>query len=250
MTLILEHDVDGSGSPVLLLHSGVCDRRMWDPQWHPLGERHRTVRCDLRGFGETPLPAQSFDNRDDVIVLLDHLGIERTSLVGSSFGGRVALEVSAAHPERVDRLALLCPAVHGLPTTDDVQRFGVEEDALLEAGDIDAAVRLNVETWLGPEASEDTRALVYEMQRHAFEVQLASPEVEPGPPSEVDLAAIEAPALVVSGGHDLHYFRVAARHLVETMPRARHVELDRAGHLPSLERPAEATALLVEFLNG
>jgi 3-oxoadipate enol-lactonase len=248
MTVLLEHDVAGAGRAVVLLHSGVCDRRMWEPQWRSLGERFRVVRCDLRGYGATPVPPESFSHAGDVVALLDHLGIERASLVGSSFGGRVALEVAVTRPQRVDRLVLLCGALQGLPRTDDLDRFAEEEDALFERGDVERATELNVRTWLGPDASEETRALVGDMQRHAFEVQLAAPDVESHDLEHLNLARIGAPTLVVSGARDLDYFRAVARHLTAELRRARHVELAWAAHLPSLERPAEVTRLVLEFL--
>nr|WP_307812631.1 alpha/beta fold hydrolase [Phycicoccus sp. CSK15P-2] len=64
---------------------------------------------------------------DDVVELLDHLRVERATVVGSSLGGRVALELAAEHPERVERLVLLCPALRGLDPTPDVEAFGAEE---------------------------------------------------------------------------------------------------------------------------
>src|SRR3954454_23810643 len=104
----LAYDDEGEGNPLLLIHAGVCDRRMWEPQWRALTERHRTVRCDLRGFGDSPLSAGRFNHADDVLGLLDALGIDRAGVVGASFGGRVALELAATWPQRVERLILLC----------------------------------------------------------------------------------------------------------------------------------------------
>lgn len=221
---------------------------MWEQQWKSLALDHRAVCCDLRGFGASPLPPGPFVHADDVAGLLDSLGIERASLIGSSLGGLVALELAVSRSERVEKLVLLCSALQGLPTTDDVERFTDEEDALLESGNIDAATDLNVQTWLGPDASRETRALVYTMQHRAFEMQLAEPEAEPLHPSELDIAGIDKPALVVSGGRDLLYFRAVARHLAQTMRHAEHVELPWAAHLPSLERPDEVTPLLLDFL--
>ncbi len=74
--MVISYDVAGHGPDVLLLHSGVCDRRMWDPQWPALSERFRVVRPDLRGFGETPLTPGRFSHADDVVALLDHLDVE------------------------------------------------------------------------------------------------------------------------------------------------------------------------------
>lgn len=239
----------GDGMPVVLLHSGVCDRRMWDPQWDPLTQSFRVVRPDLRGFGETPLPPGRFSFAADVVELLDHLGVERACVVGSSLGGRVALELAATAPRMVERLVLLCPALAGFPTPD-ADAFEKAEEALYEVGDIDGFVELNVATWVGPEANDEVRDLVRAMQRRAAEVQIAA-ESEPEPPElhsiDVDPATIACPSVVVSGGADLDRFQAVAAHLTKAIPNARGVHLEWAGHLPSLERPDVVTALVADF---
>jgi pimeloyl-ACP methyl ester carboxylesterase len=107
-----------------------------------------------------------------------------------------------------------------------------------------------VATWLGPHADEAARAKVEQMQRHAFEVQLApAPEVE-RIRVEHDVSAVTARTLLISGAHDLPDFRQIADELAGRLPDARHVHLDWAGHLPSLERPDAFNALLVEFLSA
>ncbi|WP_426404104.1 alpha/beta fold hydrolase [Streptomyces sp. R-07] len=250
--MTLSHDLAGTGpSTVVLLHSGVCDRRMWDGQFPALAAAgHRVVRCDLRGFGGSPIDAPH-THAEDVRELLDHLGAERAAVVGSSFGGRVALELAAAHPGRVSALALLGSAVPGMEPSDELRAWDAREEALLDAGEIDAAVELNVGTWLGPEAGEAARALVRDAQRRAFDLQLAAPEEHHPVAPEVtreDLARIQAPALVAVGAHDLPDFRAFADELGRLLPAARRVDLDWAGHLPALERPEETARLLVAFL--
>ncbi|GAA2426312.1 alpha/beta hydrolase [Streptomyces macrosporus] len=246
--MTLAHDVAGDGPALVLLHSSVCDRRMWDPQWTPLVEAgHRVVRCDFRGFGDTPAATAPHRDADDVLALLDSLGIGRTALVGSSYGGRVALEVAARRPGRVTVLALLCAGLPGHRPSAELAAFDEREEALFEAGDLDGAVELNVATWLGPEADGTTRERVRRMQRRAFELQSAAEDFEP-PEAEIDLTAVRAATLAVSGAHDLPDFRDIAARLPSLLPDARHVELPWAGHLPGLERPAEVTALLTDFL--
>ncbi|MEJ7726434.1 MAG: alpha/beta hydrolase [Actinomycetes bacterium] len=239
------------GKLVVLLHAGVADRRMWDRQWEPLAARFRVVRADLRGFGETPMPGDRFSYVEDVAELVETLGGGPADLVGASFGGRVALTTAAARPDLVRRLVLLCPAFVGLPVTPDVEAFGDREDELLEAGDTDGAVELNVSSWLGPDAGPVAADLVRVMQRRAFDVQLAADEL-PDPPEpvwpELDLVHMTQPTLVVSGAHDFVWFGQIAGHLAATMPDARQVALPWAGHLPSLERPDEITELLLDAL--
>ena len=247
--MTLSHDVSGDGPALVLLHSSVCDRRMWDPQWPVLVDAgYRVVRCDFRGFGDSPVADRPYGDAADVTDLLEHLGIERAALVGASYGGRVALQVAAARPEAATALVLLCPAIPGEVPGAALRAFAEREDALLGAGDLAGAVELNVETWLGPEAGDETREQVRRMQRHAFEAQSAAPE-EFGPARpQVDLTRITAPCLVVSGAHDLADFRAAAARLPGRIPGARHLELPWAGHLPNLERPGEVTGLLTRFL--
>jgi pimeloyl-ACP methyl ester carboxylesterase len=246
--MILSHDVTGSGSAVLLLHAGVADSRMWDPQQAPLAEHHRVIRCDLRGYGDTPLTSEPFDNAGDARALLSSLGERPVAIVAASAGGKVALQLASEWPDLVSHLVLLNSAF-ALPPTRSVQRFGRREDALLEAGDVDGATELNVATWLGPDADDDARELVRTMQRRAFDVQLAAGDdinQEAGP--EIDLESITAHTLVVSGGQDLDHFRAIANHLAGHIPGAKHTQLGWAGHLPNLERPDEVTALITDFL--
>ncbi|MBO1336923.1 alpha/beta fold hydrolase [Streptomyces sp. VRA16 Mangrove soil] len=247
--MTLAHDAAGTGPALILLHSGVCDRRMWDPQWAALtGAGYRVVRCDFRGFGDSPLPARPHNDAEDVLDLMDTLGIEQAALIGSSYGGQVAVEIAARHPDRVTALALLCAGLPDHAPTDALRAFGEREDTLLEAGDVAAAVELNVDTWLGPDAGDAAREAVRTMQRHAFDVQLAAPEGAGRKKVDVDPAAAKAPCLTVSGGHDVADFRHIAARVADLLPEARHVELPWAGHLPSLERPTATTELLTGFL--
>jgi pimeloyl-ACP methyl ester carboxylesterase len=246
--MTLSYDAAGSGPVVLLLHSSVCDRRMWDPQWQALLDAgFSVVRCDFRGFGETPAADRRTNDAEDVGELLDALGVGRAVVVGSSYGGQVALELAAHRPDRVGGLALLCTAVPDHAPTDILRAFDQREDELIAAGDIDAAVELNVHTWLGPDADAAVKEAVRRMQRRAFDVQLAAEDFD-RIPVKTDLEAIAAPTLVVSGAYDLPDFRRIAESLPDVLPNARHVELGWAGHLPSLERPAEVNALVIGFL--
>ncbi|MEV0590756.1 alpha/beta fold hydrolase [Nonomuraea cavernae] len=234
----------GSGDPVVLLASSAADAGMWDGQWEALAGRFRVIRADYRGFGRTPYEAaEPYSDAGDVLEVLGALGVGRAALVGSSYGCRVALQLS----HLADRLVLLNPG-SDLPATPDLKEFGAEENRLLEAGDVAAAAELNARTWLGPEAGAATRERLVAMQAHAFAMQLAAdPEPSQFEPDYV-LSAVEAPALVVGGAHDLPYFQRSARHVAAELPRAELLELGWAGHLPALERPREIAALLLDYL--
>jgi pimeloyl-ACP methyl ester carboxylesterase len=141
--------------------------------------------------------------------------------------------------------------------SDEVRAFGAAEDAALEAGDIDAAVELNVRMWLdragrpADAVEPDVRALVETMQREAFAAQLGV-DAEPqalDPPLAERLGEVRAPALVLVGEHDVPDFRRIAERLVAELPAARPlVVVPGAAHLPAVERPGAVSALALEFL--
>ena len=104
----LAYDATGDGPPIVLMHAWICDRRMWDDLVPLFARRHRVVRYDKRGFGETEISEPvRYSNRADVIAVLDHLGIDRATLVGVSGGSAVALDTAAraAVAERSAQLA-------------------------------------------------------------------------------------------------------------------------------------------------
>jgi pimeloyl-ACP methyl ester carboxylesterase len=249
--MTLAYDVAGDGPAVLLLHSTVVDRRMWDPQVPALtAAGYRAIRCDLNGFGETPLPTGLYSDADDVIALLDELGVDRFRLVGASGGGKVALEVAARWPSRVSALLLLATAVAGFEPGPELRAYGEREDALLEAGDLDGAADLNAEVWVGPEATDQIRSRVRVMQRHIFDVQVGVDEEPEQIRHQFDLTAIAARTLLVTGAHDLPDFTAIADRLAATLPDAERLDLSWAGHLPSMERPDLLNPVMLEFLAG
>ena len=83
--LLISHDVTGSGPAVLLIHAGVADRRICDPQLPDPGRGHRVVRVDLRGCGDSPLPPNPYAHVTDITTLLGDIGVDRTAMVGASF---------------------------------------------------------------------------------------------------------------------------------------------------------------------
>jgi 3-oxoadipate enol-lactonase len=237
------------------VHAGVGDRRLWDDQRDVFAARYRVVRYDLRGYGDSPLPPGPFSFVRDLCALFDHLGIERGAVVGNSFGGRVALEFALAHPGRVGALVLAAAALGGVEHSPELERFGAEEDELLEAGKVGEAVELNLRTWLGGVAP-DVRERVRAMQRRAFEVLLAAYEHEPHPgpvewvepPATERLGEISAPTLVLVGAEDLPDFRAIAERLAAEIPGAERAVIEGARHLPGVERPEELNRLVLEFL--
>jgi pimeloyl-ACP methyl ester carboxylesterase len=245
--------------PVVLVHAGIADRRMWEPQWPALTAEHDTVRLDLRGFGDSDeRPRGALAPVQDLLDTLTALGIERCHLVGASYGAGVAVEAALTRPEQVASLLLSAPGGSLITeATPDLRRFFDAERSALERDDLDAAVEANLVWWVGgpdrdlgdvdPAVGDQVR----QMQRRAFEIAAAWGEVEEAelePPALDRLADIEVPTLVLVGGLDLDAIVDTARRVTDGIPGARHVDWPDTAHLPSMERADDFSALLLDWL--
>jgi 3-oxoadipate enol-lactonase len=234
-----------AGPPVLLIHAGGMDGRMWRPLVERLEDRYWLIVPDLRGHGTTPLPPEEYSHVDDLLAVLDDLKIERATVVGASMGGWVALQLATAAPDRVKALVLMASSMEFDDWSPEIQEFWAQENALVEAGDIDGAVDLGVRTWVREPQTEE---LVREMTRRGFELQVGveAPERE----MPIHLSAITAPTLAITGGLDFPDFARIADRIAAEVPGTQRAEVPDAGHLIALDRPDESAELLVPFLDA
>jgi 3-oxoadipate enol-lactonase len=254
-------DDRGSGSPLVLAHAAVADRRMWDPQLPALAAAHRVIRYDFRGFGESLPPQGPWSQHTDLLALLDELLISRAHVVGASMGAGIAVEAALARPGTIDSLVLVSPggALFGDSPAELRPVWAAEVDAL-DRGDIDAAVEINLRAWVdGPDRTSDAvdpavRAFVATMQREAFELpewdQDAAPEHELTPPATARLAELACPILVVVGEADQPSIRSVAERVAADAQQVRLVVWPGVAHMLTLERPDEFTELVLDFVGS
>jgi 3-oxoadipate enol-lactonase len=160
------------------------------------------------------------------------------SIVGNSYGGFVALDFAARRPELVEKLVLLDAPLMDHEFSPEFMEYVEEEERLLEAGDTDAAVELNLAFWC-PHIADRVRPMA------AASMEIENAEL-PDPP----LGEIRTPTLVAVGEHDRPDFRAIAERLARELPNSQLAVIEGAGHLPPLERPDETAALVRSFLRG
>jgi 3-oxoadipate enol-lactonase len=234
---------------VVLLHSGLTDSGEWDGV-RPLLEAagHRVLTPDLPGYGSQPMPAGELWLGGFVL----GLPFERAALIGTSTGGRAALEAFLAEPQRVDRLVVIGSNPFGW--SDEVGAIGAQEEELFEAGRFDDAAELMVRAWVdGPHRGPDAvppalRARVSAMQKRAYE--LGEGEDASLRRVEIDPREIRVPMLYVRGALDWDDIARAAQRFVSEAPDVREVVVDGAAHLPTMERPDVVAAELLRFLDS
>jgi 3-oxoadipate enol-lactonase len=243
----LWYDEAGAGPAIVLLHGGLGDSELWEPVVPFLAERFRTIRTDLRFFGRSAGPAAPWSWVDDVSGVLDELGLERAALAGLSLGGRIAIDVALARPERVSALAFVAPALAGHAASPYSEEQGARYDAAEAAGDLEAMMAVDFEVWAPLGVDDRIRRLWHATPDATPLPDGVEPLPTPGAPARERLGELTLPTLVVTASHDPAGFREIGPLIASEAPNARHVELD-SDHYVTLREPELLSRVLLEFL--
>ncbi len=248
----------GEGLPVVFLHAGVCDKRMWLGQMEAVAEEGwEAIAYDRRGYGETHAEDVTFNHVDDLAAVLAARDIHAAVLVGCSMGGGLAVDFALRYPGRVLGLVLIGTSITGAPSeVNDVERqLEMAEEDAYERGDLDMLNKVQAHEWLdGPRAANgrvggDARALFLDMNGTVLGKPALSRE-EPRPDAYRRMDGVNTPTLLMVGDQDFNYLIERHDHLSEDMPNAFAVMLENVAHIPSIERPDLVNPLLVEFLDA
>ena len=253
---MMYYEVGGTGQPILFIHAGVADCRMWDAQIGQLSLQHMVIRCDLRGFGRTPRGSVRFSHYRDVAALLDSLGIRRVNLVGASFGGRVAIDFALAYPQRIRSLILCAPAISGMVPSSEMLGIDSTEEAFLKKGDPEGAAEFNVQTWVvGPyrqpgEVPSTLRQRVKEMQLRNYAVPspIGAESIPLEPRAITRLEKIVVPTLILIGDKDVPFFQSLSAIAANRIPNAKRNIIPDVAHMISMEKPEIFNRILVSFV--
>jgi 3-oxoadipate enol-lactonase len=239
-----------------MIHAGIADRSMWDPQWARWTKRYTLIRYDLRGWGESadPEPGAEWTFHGDALAVLEAAGHSRAAVIGCSLGAEVAFDLAVTYPEAVGAIV----AVSGGPTPaerdPELARRFAEIDRALEGEGADAANELELRLWMDgtrPAGSCDAavRARIGELNSSLLIRQrdLDFDVAEPEPPAIERLSEIHVPVVTLAGERDHPSIRSRAERL-RALTGASHAVVPGAAHLPSLERPAEFDAVVLPFL--
>ena len=241
----------GRGPPVVLLHAFPLTGEMFEPQWTALEGGARFIIPDLRGFGRSDTgssPNEMGAMADDVLGLLDHLGIESAVVGGVSMGGYASLALLRNDPSRVRALVLADTQTSADDAPARERREATALDVLARGPE---ALLPSVDKLLGPSASPELRARVSTWITGGSPEGFAAAQrgMALRPDARDILARFGGPVLVVVGAEDVLTPPAKARAMADLVPGSEFVEIRGAGHLANLEQPAAFNAALVRFLD-
>jgi pimeloyl-ACP methyl ester carboxylesterase len=250
----LYYEVTGEGQPLVLVHSGGFDRRLWDEQFTTFADRYKVIRYDVRGHGESPPPTKPYSDAEDLYSLFRALHIEKAHLVGLSFGGSIVIDFALAHPEMVNTLILVAPDVNGYAFSAEFnQAFikmitSIEQDDGTPADDLFLQSSLLIPAMENPAVAHKLRPIARENARFWLINPLFRRDSFVGPPAIQRLAEIQAPTLLVIGDRHIPDVQNEARLLETEIAGVKKVVIPGAGHLVNVEKPEAFNRAVLDFL--
>ncbi|GGU41614.1 alpha/beta fold hydrolase [Streptomyces violascens] len=246
----------GAGQPVVLLHGGFLDHRMWDDQVPALASHCRVIAPDARGHGGSSNANAPFRHTDDVAALLRHLDVGPAILVGLSMGGAIAVDTALEHPDLVGALV-----VSGVGTSEPefqdpwLKEIEAEEARALAAGDAEGWVEAFTRLGAGPhrtldDVNQDVVRRLREMTRRTLAKHTATEPVHIIPVTDTwqRAATITVPVLAINGAIDSDDHITMAERLAHTVTNGQVTTIEATAHYPNMERPDTFNEILGNFL--
>lgn len=246
------YETMGKGSPVVLIHGGAIDRRMWDNQFEKLAEYYLVVRYDIPGHGKSQVPDHEFSHADILLNLLKSLDIDRASIIGLSLGGMIATDFAIEYPEMATTLVLSGSGLIGYQwPTESTNRINAIYEIARSQGARQAAEKLLEEPYMipameNPAICDRVRQLTIENARFFVQYMLVR---WASPPAIVRLSEIHCPTLVVIGDRDTPDLLNIADTLENGIPDVEKAVVEDAGHIIPMEKPDEFNQLVLDFLS-
>ncbi|GAA2795642.1 alpha/beta hydrolase [Kitasatospora sp. CM 4170] len=244
-------DSGGEGLPLVLLHPGVGDSTVWDPILPALTARHRVIRYDVRGYGRSPAPTVAYSQVEDLASVLDHFGLERVVLVGSSMGGATSISLALEAPARVAGLALVVPGVTGYDGLVP-PGFFQEMERLVAEQDMDGIVRLGMGIWGraggGTPETDPAVAAQFASVLPAWFGNVGFQGTDA--PAFDRLGELSPPTLLALGELDQREVVRCNEEMAARIPGCRLVRLAGSDHYPTLREPDTVVRLIEELHAG
>ena len=248
----IHYTVEGKGQWVFLSHSLACNNSMWDEQADALKRHHRVLRFDTRGHGGSDAPdgAYSLDMlAEDLLSVLDALGIEETHFVGLSMGGMIGMTFALQHPERF-RSLVLCDTASRIPA----EAAPVWEGRIKTAAEqgMEPLVEPTLQRWFTEPFHKSNKAM---MKRVGQMIRTTRPAGYIGCCHAIPkinltdrLGAISCPVQIIVGEQDVGTPVAMSRAIHDAIPGSELVIIPSASHLSNLEQPGLFNKALLGFL--
>ncbi len=249
----------GTGKPILLLHAGLQDQRMWQPQVKYLSSYFDVITIDLPYHGKTSGNDTTTLVSEVIKAVLDTLHINKVSLAGLSMGTNAVQDFAIAYPKRVDKIMLISAGINGYdrkyPVDSLSMNWYLKFDKALKQKDTVEAAKEFTKAWAeGIYRSKDS--LRQPVSKYVLNSTLSTirkhklaywPKLNEHPSAINRISEIKAPTMIVNGDKDLPYVTSVSIYLQKHIPGSKQVVIKDVAHMLNLEKPQELNKLMKEF---
>ena len=251
----LYYEMMGEGHPLVLIHGGLMDRRMWDDQLTVFTERYRVIRYDIRGYEKSDPPREKFSHVEDLYSLLKSLSVDRAYIMGLSLGGMIAIDFTLEHPEMIDALIPVASGLNGYQYSD-AEKLEPKFKAIFKAGESEGIGRavellLDLPYFVPVDESSEIRQRMRTMAKENYNTWSVPQDIHIWslPPSIERLSEVKVPTLIIVGDHEVADILGVADTLASKIAGAEKVIIKGAGHHVNMEKPEEFNRAVLHFLS-
>jgi 3-oxoadipate enol-lactonase len=256
----MSFELSGKGRNITFIHGGGDNMNAWFNQVPVFTEKYKVLTYDVRGHGQTELPAGLINTElwvKDLYALLKALKINETILVGHSLGGGIALNFTLAHPAMVKAIILSNSGLRPSPKSEDeknqMKAFTQKNVERLRkeglASDVDGRLKAMFSPGFAERKPEVAAKYKSIFLQNKLEGYLRVVEAMGIPDASLDLKGIICPALVIAGQFD-PYVNPAAGKSTQEAIRGAQLKILPSGHAPEMEIPQEYNQILLGFLSA
>ncbi len=250
----------GEGIPIVLIHAGYLDRRMWDGQFEMLARSYRVIRYDVRGYGDSSEPDGKYSDSRDLKRIYDSMRLTKATLIGVSNGGRIALDFAVEYSESVSALVLMDSGVSGYKPEnaeeehiwDQYQGYEIKYNRMIKEGNFRGAAAIDVDLWTNQVTNKVREKLMSIAEDNARKSANYEPNLQiyPQPPAFERLSSLKMPVLILAGSKDLPGSILQCKRINRLIQGSELKVMEGADHIPSLSKPEEFNSMVLEFLEG
>jgi pimeloyl-ACP methyl ester carboxylesterase len=245
----------GDGKPLTLIHAGFSDHRDWKHQIRDFGKKYQTIVYDQRGSGNSSTIETAFSPAEDLKIVMAHLKIEKTHLVGHSIGGAIALDFALQYPEKVLSLVLVASGLNGYSWSKEYLElmqsvFEIPKPEIMTKSFLSAPfyamamANSNIKSEIEKIIMENFRKVLTWKTFDIRDVHWFFPE------PITKLKDIKVPTFVIFGDKDSEDIKRIAHTLSAHIPNIKNAIIKDTDHLLNFEKPEEFNQLILNFLSN
>jgi 3-oxoadipate enol-lactonase len=251
----LHYEMKGEGTPLIMIHAGMLNKEMWEPQFEEFANHFKVIIYDARYHGLSQCEPDTFSHYTDLYSLMEKLQIPKAVIMGESMGGYIAIDFAIAYPAKVIALIPVSPGLTGYEFKD---KIWLESQAKMQnAQTIEEVVEYIQITWTdGPQRTPGQVDPLIRNKAKQMYIDCIK-NMKPGiieerldPPAIDRLSSIDAPTLVIVGDLDVPGITDIADLIVKNVKGSRKITIKGAAHLVNMEKPAEFNKAVISFISG